>query len=160
VRQLRNMHSCCRRASYVEKRCHLAILQVPLEKRQSAVGKLRFDCSSRGMCFKRNRTGLVLRQPDSGHEDPIGIEAVLEDPVILMPQFEALRWPDMTDLTQLFKTAPPAAKKHSQRHARSGSCAVHSDQSPTCAAAARPEHRCSDRRYLHELASHAADARA
>ena len=37
--------------------------------------------------FKRNRTRSVLR--DSGHEDPIGTEAVLEDPVILMAQFEA-----------------------------------------------------------------------
>ena len=41
------------------------------------------------MCFKRNGTGLGLRQPDSGHEDPIGIEAVLEDPVILIAQFGA-----------------------------------------------------------------------
>jgi hypothetical protein len=62
-------------------------------------------------------------------------------------------------LEEVFKTAPPAAQKHSRCRARSGSCVVRLDQSPTCAVAARPEHRCSDRRYLHELASHSADAR-
>jgi len=31
-------------------------------KRHSGAGKLRFDCSSRRMRFKRNRTRLVLRQ--------------------------------------------------------------------------------------------------
>jgi hypothetical protein len=80
----------------VEKRANIGVLcrsnrqrGARLEKRQSAVGELRFDFSSRGMRFKRNRTGFVLRQRDGGREGPIGIDAALENPVILMAQFEA-----------------------------------------------------------------------
>ena len=47
----------------VEKRCHLAILlQVRSGKRQSCAGKLRHDYGSRGIRFKRNRTGLAFLQ--------------------------------------------------------------------------------------------------
>ena len=40
------------------------------------------------MRFKRNRTGFASGS-DGGREGPIGIEAALEDPVILTAQFEA-----------------------------------------------------------------------
>src|SRR3982074_1464209 len=51
----------------------------------------------------------------------------------------------------IFRMVRPAARTHSRRRARSGLRAVHSDRSPVCAAAARPGHRCSDRKYLREL---------
>src|SRR6516225_375913 len=51
-------------------------------ERKAAVGagEPRFDCSSQGMRFKRNRKDLLHRQGDGGREDPIGIETALEDP--------------------------------------------------------------------------------
>src|SRR6516225_11330019 len=55
------------------------------------------------------------------------------------------------------RTARPEARKHSQRRARFGSRPRHSDLFPICAAASRPERRCSDRIYLHELALPATD---
>src|SRR5260370_41739655 len=44
-----------------------------------------------------------------------------------------------------------APRTHSRHSAQSGSRAVHSDRSPVCAAAARPGHRCSDRKFLREF---------
>src|SRR6267142_282058 len=51
----------------------------------------------------------------------------------------------------IFRTVRPAARRYSRRLAQSGSRAVHSDRSPVCAAAARPGHQCSDRKYLRKL---------
>src|SRR3982074_934151 len=51
----------------------------------------------------------------------------------------------------LFRTVRPAARRYSRRRAPSGSPAVHSDQSPVCAAAAGPGHRCFDRKYPREF---------
>src|SRR3981081_216075 len=51
----------------------------------------------------------------------------------------------------LFRTVRPAARRYSRRRVPSGSRAVHWDRSPVCAAAARPGHQCSDRKYLREL---------
>src|SRR5882672_3324746 len=50
-----------------------------------------------------------------------------------------------------FRTVRPAARTHSRRRARSGSHAVRSYRSPVCAAAAKPGHRCFDRKYLREF---------
>src|SRR6202790_2992598 len=50
-----------------------------------------------------------------------------------------------------FRLVGPATRTRSQRRARSESRAVHWDQSPACAAAARPEHRCCDRKYPREF---------
>src|SRR5260370_32190738 len=50
-----------------------------------------------------------------------------------------------------FRLVGPARRTRSQRRARSESRAVHWDQSPACAAAARPEHRCCDRKYPREF---------
>jgi hypothetical protein len=50
-----------------------------------------------------------------------------------------------------FRTVRLAARTRSRRRARSGSRAVHWDRSPACAAAARPGHRCCDRKYPHEF---------
>ena len=43
----------------------------------------------RGSDSIRTDKALVLRWPDSAYEGPIEIEAVLEDPVILIAQFGA-----------------------------------------------------------------------
>src|SRR3982075_3944996 len=50
-----------------------------------------------------------------------------------------------------FRTVRRAARRYSRRRAPSGSPAVHSDQSPVCAAAAGPGHRCFDRKYPREF---------
>src|ERR1700738_2474525 len=50
-----------------------------------------------------------------------------------------------------FRLVGPATRTRSQRRARSESRAVHWDQSPACAAAARPGHRCCDRKYPREF---------
>src|SRR4030088_3057633 len=51
----------------------------------------------------------------------------------------------------LFRTVPRAARRYSRRRAPSESRAVHLDRSPVCAAAARPGHRCFDRKYPREF---------
>src|SRR5260370_14365904 len=50
-----------------------------------------------------------------------------------------------------FRLVGPATRTRSQRRARSESRAVQWDQSPACAAAARPRHRCCDRKYPPEF---------
>src|ERR1700704_4748250 len=60
----------------------------------------------------------------------------------------------------LFRTVRPAARRYSRRRAPSESRAVHSDRSPVCAAAARPGHRCFDRKYPREFGWLATDAPA
>src|ERR1700724_3111590 len=50
-----------------------------------------------------------------------------------------------------FRLVGPATRTRSQRRARSESRAVHWDQSPACAAAARPGHRCCGRIYPREF---------
>src|SRR3981081_311670 len=59
-----------------------------------------------------------------------------------------------------FRTVRPAARTHRRLPARSGSHAVRSNRSPVCAAAARPGHRCFDRKYLREFGSLATNAPA
>src|SRR3979490_2473936 len=59
-----------------------------------------------------------------------------------------------------FRTVRPAARRYSRRRVPSGSRAVHWDRSPVCAAAARPGHQCSDRKYLREFGSPATNAPA
>src|SRR6195256_4629514 len=60
----------------------------------------------------------------------------------------------------LFRTVRPAARRYSRRRAPSESRAGHSDRSPVCAAAARPGHRCSYRKYPREFGWLATDAPA
>src|SRR5258708_1681387 len=63
-------------------------------------------------------------------------------------------------LSSSFRTARLAPRRYSRRHAQSGSFAAHLDQPPACAAAARPERRCSYRRYPREHGSLATGAPA
>src|SRR6202048_4779992 len=60
----------------------------------------------------------------------------------------------------IFRTVRPAARRYSRRRAPSESRAVHSDRPPVCAAAARPGHRCFDRKYPREFEWLATDAPA
>jgi hypothetical protein len=48
-------------------------------KRQSGAGKIRFDCSSWGMHFRRNRTGLPLQQQDKAGLDFIMMDEITDD---------------------------------------------------------------------------------
>src|SRR6267378_6041146 len=59
-----------------------------------------------------------------------------------------------------FRTVRQAARRYSRRRAPSESRAVYSDRSPVCAAAARPGHRCFDRKYPREFGWLATDAPA
>src|SRR5258708_13901306 len=59
-----------------------------------------------------------------------------------------------------FRTVRPAARTHSRRRARFESRAGRWDPSPVCVAAARPGHRCCDRKYPRELGWPAANAPA
>src|SRR5260370_38542458 len=59
-----------------------------------------------------------------------------------------------------FRTVRPAAGTHRLRRARFESRAGRWDPSPVCAAAARPGHRCCDRKYPRELGWPAANAPA
>src|SRR5882672_8869066 len=51
----------------------------------------------------------------------------------------------------LFRTVRPEGRRHSRYRARSGSRAVRSDRPAVCAEAAKPGHRCFDRKCLREV---------